>query len=80
MNKDGDPDLITIIISPLSSLMVDQVTHRQEMGLDTAFVGELQTDHYVKDNVSNAKYSVLCLTPESGVDSNWRIVLSSDVH
>ena len=80
MNQDGDPDPITIIISPLSSLMVDQVTRCREMGLDAAFVGELQTDQFVKDNVINGKYFILFLTPESVVDSNWRMVLSSNVY
>ena len=72
MNQDGDPDPITII-SPLSSLMADQVTRCQEMGLHAAFVGELQTDQFVKGNVSNGTYSILFLTPESVVYSNWRM-------
>ena len=38
--------------------MVDQVTRCQEMGLNAAFVGELQTDQFVKDNVINGKYSI----------------------
>ena len=77
LNPTGVAELVTLVVSPLSGLMLDQSGRCKKFGLKATFVGELQKDQEVKDNVCKGLYNVVFMTPESVVDSQWRKVLSS---
>ena len=70
-------DFITLIISPLSSLMLEQATRLTDLGIDAKFIGELQSDPLFKESVVQGKVELLLLTPEAIFDSGWRKVLTS---
>ena len=60
---------MTLVVSPLSGLMLDQSERCKKFGLKATFVGELQKDQEIKDNVCKGLYNVVFMTPESVVDS-----------
>ena len=70
---------VTIVVSPLSSLIVDQVTRLKTLGINATFIGELQNSMEEKEAVRSGKVDVLFATPESLLESNWRKVFSSEV-
>lgn len=78
-SHDGRPTT-TIVISPLTSLMLEQVNRLKELGIKAAFVGELQDDINVKKSVVRGDVEVLLLTPEAIFESEWRNVLSSEAY
>eukprot|EP01043_Picozoa_sp_COSAG02_P008478 COSAG02_NODE_272_length_26345_cov_761.363179_5_plen_1026_part_00 len=53
-----------IIVSPLISLMHDQVEKMRAMGVRACFLGSAQTDTTVDDRVAAGEYELVYLTPE----------------
>ena len=45
---NAEPSAIVLIISPLTTLMEDQIKKFTDMGLKAAFIGEAQDDHSVE--------------------------------
>ncbi len=68
--------LITIVVSPLTSLMSEQSQTLKQMGINAEFVGELQNDPAAKRNVLQGSIEILFITPESLAESNWKQVIS----
>ena len=56
---------IVIVVSPLMSLMKDQVAKYSGSGLACAFVGEEQRDENVKEAVVRGQFQLLYMSPES---------------
>ncbi|KAG0610627.1 hypothetical protein M758_7G079400 [Ceratodon purpureus] len=80
------PPLITkktaIIISPLISLMQDQVMGLQQRGIRAEYMGSSQTDRTVNARAENGEYDVLYMTPERACSisqSFWTALLRRGV-
>ena len=80
MGAVADPRPITVVISPLVSLMTEQVSRMNELGVKASLVGELQTDKKIKGEVVRGEVEMLFITPEAIAESVWRKVLSSSVY
>ena len=76
----GSSGSIMLVISPLISLMIDQVTRCEDYGISAAFIGSAQTDHRVAQRVRDGEYQVLFSSPEAILSRSWRKVLTSDVY
>ena len=69
---------IAVVISPLTSLMEDQVKFLKSTGVTAEFIGEDQQD---KKAVERGDCQVVFGSPESFLSSNrWRKMLSSTVY
>jgi ATP-dependent DNA helicase RecQ len=80
------PPLITkktaIVISPLISLMQDQVMGLQQRGVKAEFMGSAQTDRTVNGRAENGEFDVLYMTPEKACNvsqSFWTALLRKGV-
>jgi superfamily II DNA helicase RecQ len=63
---------ICLVISPLSSLMQDQVMYLNSVGIKAAFIGDDQTDEEVKRNVETGYYQLVYGFPEAFLaSSRW---------
>lgn len=72
---------IAVVVSPLTSLMKDQVAKFSERGLKCAFVAEEQTDPAVKSAVAAGHYQLVYLSPESLLCVlQWREMFRSAVY
>lgn len=72
---------IMLVVSPLLSLMQDQVDRLQRRGIKAAYIGETQQDPEIKRGVSEGKYSLVFASPEALLNSKtWRSMLSSPVY
>ncbi|XP_061186069.1 ATP-dependent DNA helicase RecQ-like [Saccostrea echinata] len=69
---------VVIVISPLISLMKDQVLNIKSLGVDCAYIGEKQEGGELM-NIKNGKVPVLLMSPESLFSGSWRQVLETDV-
>ena len=56
---------ICVVVSPLVSLMKDQVAKFGERGLRCAYVGEEQTDREIKSGVLAGEFQLVYMSPES---------------
>ena len=56
---------IVICISPLTTLIIDQVTKFKKYGIETEFVGEAQMDKSVIVKVLKGEVQLLYITPEN---------------
>ena len=56
---------IVVVISPLLSLMKDQVKFPQNKGVQAAFLGEGQDDETVKDGVESGVYQLVYGLPKT---------------
>ncbi|RKO91598.1 P-loop containing nucleoside triphosphate hydrolase protein, partial [Blyttiomyces helicus] len=56
-----------VVISPLISLMEDQVMHMTKCGISAAFLGSAQVDSSVELRAMKGEYSILYLTPEKAI-------------
>ena len=54
-----------VVISPLTSLMMDQRVKFTQKGVTTDFVGELQHDLESVRNIKEGKVQLLYVSPES---------------
>ena len=62
-----------LVISPLNSLMQDQVSFLTSVGIKAAFIGEEQNDESIKKGVEAGKFQVVFGSPESFLGSSrWR--------
>ena len=61
----GQHSSIAVVVSPLSSLMQDQVKIYNARELKAAFVGQDQKDNAIKADVVNGHYSLVYISPES---------------
>ena len=66
---------IVIVVTPLLSLMNDQVERFSELGLSCSFVGETQDDREEIAAVSRGERNLVLITPEAL--TQWRKVLCS---
>lgn len=68
----------TLVISPLNSLMQDQVSYLTSIGVRAAYIGDEQNDEDVKKRVEAGLYQLVFGSPESflGCD-RWRTMLTS---
>ncbi|GAB0095346.1 ATP-dependent DNA helicase [Sergentomyia squamirostris] len=55
---------LTIVVSPLVSLMEDQVSALQVLNIDACFLGEAQKDRNTLDNVRNGMFRLVYMSPE----------------
>ncbi|EFJ47726.1 hypothetical protein VOLCADRAFT_117801 [Volvox carteri f. nagariensis] len=62
-------DRVCIVVSPLISLMEDQVAALNARRLSAAFLGSAQNSRQVKDDAWTGKYQFLYLTPELATSS-----------
>ncbi|XP_019166938.1 PREDICTED: uncharacterized protein LOC109162707 [Ipomoea nil] len=80
------PPLITkktaIVISPLISLMQDQVMALKERGIKAEFLSSAQTNRSVQSNAESGLYDILYMTPEKACllsTSFWSRLLKSGI-
>lgn len=67
-----------LVISPLNSLMQDQVRFLTSIGIKAAFIGEEQNDENIKKGVEAGLFQVVFGSPESFLGSSrWRAILTS---
>ena len=72
---------IAVVISPLTSLMQDQVKFLKSIGVTAEYIGEDQQDDEAKKAVERGDFQVVFGSPESFLSSDrWRKMLSSTVH
>uniref|UniRef100_A0ABM0GKJ3 DNA 3'-5' helicase n=1 Tax=Saccoglossus kowalevskii TaxID=10224 RepID=A0ABM0GKJ3_SACKO len=71
---------IILVISPLISLMVDQVKRCLKYGISAALIGSAQHDHHVARQVRDGECQVVFASPEAILSRSWRKVLISDVY
>ena len=68
-------------ISPLTSLMMDQVSNFQARGVKTDFIGDSQTDPSVRKKVLRGELELVYTTPESLINNCvYREMLMSPVY
>ena len=60
--------------------MIEQVSCLKDLGVNAAFVGELQDNINVKKAAVRGDGKVLILTTEAIFESKWRSVLTSEVY
>ncbi|KAL0544641.1 hypothetical protein IC582_019759 [Cucumis melo] len=53
-----------IVVSPLISLMQDQVMALKQRGIKSEYLGSSQTDYTVQDKAERGQYNILFMTPE----------------
>ena len=71
---------VAIVVSPLISLMKDQVRAMMERNLTAVYVGGANSDEEIR-NVCEGEYQLVYMSPESLLkDSTWRDMLQSPVY
>ncbi|KAL7113757.1 hypothetical protein ACP275_04G079200 [Erythranthe tilingii] len=80
------PPLITkktaVVISPLISLMQDQVMALKQRGIRAEYLSSAQTDRSVHNNAEGGRYDILYMTPEKAcmlAASFWSRLLDSGI-
>ena len=77
----GKDSSIVLCVSPLVSLMVDQRRNFSSRGLSCELVGEAQDNEAVLVNVTEGKYKLVFMSPESLLLSpRWREMLRSPIY
>ena len=80
----GDADqhhAIVVVISPLTSLMIDQVIKANSKGLKATYIGRDQHDIEVKNAVENGMYQLVYMSPESMMGTlTWREMFRSRIY
>ena len=72
---------IAIVISPLISLMQDQVMYLKSLGITAEFIGEEQDDDGAKNAVERGECQLVYGSPEAFLSSKrWRNMISSKVY
>ena len=76
--KKFSPSSVTIVISPLNTLMQDQVAKFSSKGVVAAFVGGLQVNNSVQDEALSGTVQLLYFSPEVLLSMPvWREMLRS---
>ena len=70
---------IVLVITPLLSLMFDQVNRFRKLGVSCSFVGENQEDKSEIVVVKSGERNVVLLTPEAATTTSCKNVLKSKV-
>ena len=75
---------IVVVVSPLTALMVDQVSMFKKRGLKAAFVGKEQTDYSIRQQVEKGVFSLVFMSPKSllqvlGLMEKQDLVLDTDM-
>eukprot|EP00850_Spirogloea_muscicola_P014425 SM000103S09517 [mRNA] locus=s103:499035:503353:+ [translate_table: standard] len=73
---------LAVVVSPLISLMQDQVMALQQRGIRSSYLGSAQLDSTVADRAQRGEYDILYLTPEKALDmapSFWSTLLQRGV-
>ncbi len=79
--KCPDDHSIVVVVSPLVSLMKDQVNYLISKGVNAAFLGEEQLDECIKDSVKKGKYQIVYGSPETFLAvTRWHKMLSITVY
>ncbi|XP_035691319.1 ATP-dependent DNA helicase Q-like SIM [Branchiostoma floridae] len=81
MERMRGKQCIMLVVSPLLSLMQDQVERLQRRGISAAYIGETQKDPEIKRGVVEGKYSLVFASPEALLNSKtWRGMLTSSTY
>ena len=67
---------IALVISPLASLMQDQVRYLKSVGIKAEFIGDEQESEHAKQQVERGE----CHQKMAGNGGQWRAMLSSDAY
>jgi superfamily II DNA helicase RecQ len=59
-----------LVISPLKSLMMDQVTKLTSIGINATLVGECQKDKGVADKIAEGAFTTVFTSPEAALTPN----------
>ena len=74
-----EPGHIVVVVSPLISLMEDQVSHLKELGLKAANISSLEDGD--RTRVENGEYSLVYGSPEAWLkNERWRFMLTNSVY
>ncbi|KAK4858826.1 hypothetical protein QYF36_022639 [Acer negundo] len=80
------PPLVTgktaVVVSPLISLMQDQVMSLKQRGIKAEFLGSAQTDSTVQSKAETGQFQLLFITPEKAMiipTSFWSKLLNSGI-
>ncbi len=74
-----EPGHIVVVVSPLVSLMADQVSILKELGVAAANLSSLEDGE--RDRVENGEYSVVYGSPEAWIkNERWRLMLANSVY
>lgn len=77
---DPNSKSITIVISPLVSLMEDQVRFLKSVGITAEFIGDDQNND-VKKRIERGECQVVYGSPEAFLSSKrWRDMLTNDIY
>lgn len=72
---------IAIVISPLVSLMEDQVGFLKSIGITAEFVGDGQKDEYANKMVEQGACQIVYGSPKAFLSSTrWRAMLNSEIY
>ena len=72
---------IVVVVSPLVSLMKDQVNYLRDKGIKATFLSEEQLDEFVKDSVEKGEYQIIYGSPETFLAlTRWRKMLSNPIY
>lgn len=78
MLKDNKAHIV-VVVSPLISLMNDQVSYLKSIGISSVNISSTSDEE--KKDVESGKYSIVYGSPESWLQNErWRSMLSSDVY
>ena len=70
---------IVVVVSPLVSLMDDQVKYLQSLGLSAVNISSESEVHHSK--IEKGEYSIVYGSPEAGLmNERWRCMLSNKVY
>ena len=72
---------IAIVISPLQSLMQDQVRYLKSVGIKAEFIGDEQESEEAKQSVERGECQIEYGSPEAFLSTKrWRAMLSNDAY
>ncbi|XP_022803321.1 LOW QUALITY PROTEIN: putative ATP-dependent DNA helicase Q1 [Stylophora pistillata] len=74
-----EPGHIVVVVSPLESLMNDQVSHLRELGLKAANISSLEDSK--RTRVESGEYSLVYGSPEAWLrNERWIFMLTNSVY
>ena len=72
---------IAVVISPLASLMQDQVRYLKSVGIKADFIGDEQESEEAKQRVERGECQLVYGSPEAFLSTErWRAMLSNDAY
>jgi len=75
----GKQGSLAVVVSPLTSLMMDQSQRFVPTGLTVGFVGEAQKDNEICTNILNGDVQLVYISPESLLNTKkyWQMFQTS---